>query len=453
MTVTARLGPHRLSRWLIPLLFLGEAGFAQNAWYGSLTFTQKLKGQYGGCSLREDEKKKNQGEYHASRIAGMIVQYCAGKTHIEKAVYRENHWGTQSASGPRGWCSLGPMSSSECRSLIRGVMDTARKPQARAVVGIMPGGQSALLSVGGWIPFVTSFYEFGSGYVGCGDEVRTWATVTTPFSLAGVPEDRIKEWEERFKEVTEANTTKLPSVSNSWLAGSIAEFVKTSGPQNSVVQGEKILLHETTSDWKPFGGCGVDAYDLVDAKDYDHSWVARWFFTNSRCEAVRNELEGALQIKKAFETLHAEASAVGMSGEEYNNYVKGRLEDSTGVYSSPMGTDTLTCDWVPGEEYDQAEGLTQEGVRDRYYSCMPGDASSAVFSADMAHERVHQETCKAMNKAPWDGKPPSPYKQYMDSMENYINDEVKAYDVKIRHLCGAWEFNDCGPPPDACRAQ
>ena len=63
--------------------------------------------------------------------------------------------------------------------------------------------------------------------------------------------------------------------------------------------------------------------------------------------------------------------------------------------------------------------------------CLP----EIVFEADLAHEKVHQDRCGKLNgKEGVNVKNPYAYENYLQDKNNYANDEIEAYNAKIKVL-------------------
>jgi hypothetical protein len=137
-----------------------------------------------------------------------------------------------------------------------------------------------------------------------------------------------------------------------------------------------------------------------------------------------------VKIKETYEKMLNDSNTANMDGTAFNDYVKGKLTSDDLAPSAPMETNQNSC--KPPE--DPAE------TKKKRYMCLP----AVVFEADLAHEKVHQDTCGKLNvKEGVNVKNPYAYENYLQNKNNYAADEGNAYNEKIKVLQNWKNANNC----------
>jgi hypothetical protein len=279
----------------------------------------------------------------------------------------------------------------------------------------------------------TTHYIFlnSTGNKNCAGDRYNLITCTDPYEGAKVhevlPSRRESEaWAPvlaaAFRPNEPGTTIVKPSVGQVWPISFQANG--RVGEKRNVIQDDIKLPPSQGEGTEPCDICSppgrIDKNDINPTKRR-----ANWFLTTDPCEYVKKEYNDAVKIKETYKQMRDDPKTANMNGTAFNDYVKGKLTSDGPAPSAPMETHPDSC----GPKDDRAE------TREKRYRCLP----AVVFEADLAHEKVHQKTCKDLK----DDKGEGAYWEYLQDKNNRAADEDNAYNEKIKVLQNWKNANNC----------
>ena len=326
-----------------------------------------------------------------------------------------------------------PMESWDCKDLF---ITRNNKEEGRRFGDTLNVGSDGTyrLKVDGNIK--TTYYVFknSTGNKNCAGERYNLITCTVPYEgvkMRDVLSSReIEAWEPvlaaAFRPNEPGTTIVKPLPGVVWPIGFIANG--RVGKKRNVIQDNKKLDPSKGGGTEPCHICSppgrIDKNDINPTKKR-----ANWFLTTDPCEYVKKELEDAVKIKETYDQMRNDPKTANMNGKAFNDYVTGKLISDDLAPSAPMETDQDTC--YPKDD--------RKETKEKRYKCLP----AVVFEADKAHEEVHEATCDKLNEGKGgDAKNPGGYRKYLLNKNNYADDEIKAYNKKIKVLQN-WLDKNC----------
>jgi hypothetical protein len=407
-----------------------EAVSGGRDWFGRVIIWETLRAEYGGS--KEEPDAKSSGECKDTLDAIAILQYCSGYFHVEQVTYSYLHKSSAKGSYRMKHCSRAPKASWNCKDLHITNNNTKEEPKVGDSLNVGSDG-TYRLKVGGNIK--GTYYVFSESIgndKNCAGEEKIVRFVTKHYEGAKMgdvlPPEEVQMWEPALHAAlgpAEPGTTiKEPLVGEVWKINFDADG-RVSGPKGNVIQDNKKLPPSQGKGKEPCHiGCGGSVKKIDKNEFKPPKKMASWFFTTDPCEYVKRELEEATKIKETYENMLHDSKTAGMDGKAFNDYVKGTLVSDGLAPSAPMETNQFSC----GPKEDPEE------TRKKRYRCLP----SVVFEADLAHEKVHQKTCKDLNSSKGQGA----YWEYLQDKGNYAFDDINAYNKKI-DILKKWMANNC----------
>jgi len=410
-----------------------EAVSGGKDWFGRVIVWETRSAEYGGS--KEEPDAKSSGECSDKLEAIAVLQYCSGRFYLEDVRYIDVHKCSANGTHRMKHCSRAPMESWDCRDLF---ITRNNKEEGRKFGDTLNVGSDGtyILRVSGNINGTNYTFLNSTGNKNCAGERRNLKTVTVPYEGAKVGDvlspREVEAWEPvlaaAFRPNEPGTTIVKPLVGQVWSISFDANG-RVSREKRNVIQYNTKLPLLKGGGTEPCHICSpavkkIDKNNIIPAKKR-----ANWFFTTDPCEYVKKELEDAVEIKETYDKMSKDPKTANMGGKAFNDSVEGKLVSDGLAPSAPMKTNKNSC--TPPE--DAAE------TKKKYYMCLP----EIVFEADLAHEKVHQDTCGKLNvKEGVNVKNPYAYENFLEDKKNYADEEIKAYNEKIKVLQN-WLDKNC----------